>query len=408
MQTSVLAFATDLQDEGVDNVLDNVQHRAGVQELTLAVAYHQARDIFPHNPVHKIRYLEGGCVFFAADASRYQGLRLQPCRSEIARESDPLAELCAVARERDMRVNAWAVFLHNDKLGFDHPDCATQNAFGDRYLTDLCPSNPDVRAYCAALAEDIARYEVHTIFAESLHFHGLTHGYHHERYFEELGSVGSYLLGLCFCRHCLDAATQAGVDAELVQRSVRDEIEKRLQDELSEDRSSEITRDSLEYIAGGQLVDYLEARTRTVTSLAERVSSNVAGRVTLTFLDISGADTSAPTGEEAAEAILNAAWRNGIDITALGDVCHAIAFTGYEADAEHLRSHIEAYQARLRDPSRLGVLLRPMPPDCESADNLNSKVAVAESCGLERADFYHYGLSRLRALDWIRDSRSEG
>ena len=104
-----------------------------------------------------------------------------------------------------MRVNAWAVFLHNDRLGFSHPECATQNAFGDRYLTDLCPSNPDVRMYARTLASDIARYDVSTILSESLHFHGLGHGYHHERYFEELGAVGVYLLGMCFCDHCLEA-----------------------------------------------------------------------------------------------------------------------------------------------------------------------------------------------------------
>ena len=63
----MFAFATDLADEGLEVVLDNVQHRAGVEELTLAVAYHAARDIFPHNPVRKVRYLEGGTVFFRPD-----------------------------------------------------------------------------------------------------------------------------------------------------------------------------------------------------------------------------------------------------------------------------------------------------------------------------------------------------
>jgi hypothetical protein len=125
-----------------------------------------------------------------------------------------------------MDVNAWVVFLHSDRLGFAHPECSTQNAFGDRYLTDLCPSNPEVRAYARALASDVARYGISTILGESLHFHGLTHGYHHERYFESWDRR-TYLLGLCFCAHCLAAARQAGVDAEMVHRSVRDELERR-------------------------------------------------------------------------------------------------------------------------------------------------------------------------------------
>ncbi len=76
METSLFAFATDLHDEGLDTVLGNLQDRAGVDGLTLAVAYHDARDIFPHNPVHKVRYLEGGAVFFRPEEARYEGLQL--------------------------------------------------------------------------------------------------------------------------------------------------------------------------------------------------------------------------------------------------------------------------------------------------------------------------------------------
>src|SRR5215212_7593931 len=189
METSMLAFASDLCDEGFATVLGNVQDRARVGGLTMAVAYHDARDVFPHNPVHKVRYLEGGAVFFRPERSRYEGLALQPQVAELARTSDPLGELCAAAGERGMHANAWVVFLHNHRLGFVHPACSTQNAFGDPYLTDLCPSNPEVRGFARALASDVARYDVTTVFAESLHFHGLEHGYHHERYFEEIGAV---------------------------------------------------------------------------------------------------------------------------------------------------------------------------------------------------------------------------
>jgi hypothetical protein len=45
-----------------------------------------------------------------------------------------------------------------------------------------------------------------------------------------------------------------------------------------------------------------------------------------------------------------------------------------------------------------------MPPDCLAVDNLVAKVALAREQGLKRVDFYHYGLCRLRSLDWIRQS----
>jgi hypothetical protein len=404
METSMLAFATDLYDEGLDTVLGNVQERAGVDGLTMAVAYHDARDLFPHNPVHKVRYLEGGAVFFRPDEARYEGLQLQPRVAKLARTSDPLSDLCAAAGERGMLVNAWAVFLHNDRLGFVDPECATQNAFGDRYLTDLCPSNPEVRAYACALASDIGRYEVSTIFAESLHFHGLRHGYHHERYFEELGAIGIYLLGVCFCTHCLAAARRTGVDAETVHRSVRDELERRLADGECSGGSKELTRDGLAAIGGEQLLRYLDARIETVTSLATQVSAAAGAGTNVTFLDLSGAEKGFATGHPTGDAVPTIGWQMGIDVTTLVQACDIIEAAGYAADPDRLGFDLDAYRHLLADTSRLGLMLRPMPPDCRSADNLIKKVALARERGLKRIDFYHYGFCRLRSLDWVRQS----
>lgn len=401
----MLAFATDLYDEGLDTVLGNVQERAGVDGLTMAVAYHDARDLFPHNPVHKVRYLEGGAVFFQPDESRYEDLKLQPFVAESAQRSDPLGDLCEAAGKRRMDVNAWTVFLHSDRLGFTNPGCATQNAFGDRYLTDLCPSNPEVRAYARALASDISRYEVSTILAESLHFHGLTHGYHHERYFEELGTVGTYLLGLCFCTHCLEEARQNSVDAELVHRSVRDELLRRFEETAIEEERGELRRDHLANFADGQLLGYLDARTQTITSLAAEVSAAAAeGGTRLAFLDLSGAEKGFETGDPTGEAASTIGWQLGINVTDLADVCDTVEAAGYTEDPDRLKIDLDAYQTLVNDAFQLGLMLRPMSPDCRSASNLIAKATLARELGLARLDFYHYGFCRLHALDWIRDS----
>jgi hypothetical protein len=405
MESSMLAFATDLRDEGVDTVLDNVGDRAGVDGLTMAVAYHDARDIFPHNPVRKVRYLEGGAVFFPPDSARYEGMRLQPHVSELARAGDPLGELCEAAGERGMRVNAWAVFLHNDRLGFVHPECATQNVFGDRYLTDLCPSNPDVRTYACTLTSDIARYEVTSILSESLHFHGLGHGYHHERYFDDLGAIGTYLLGLCFCHHCREAARRRGVDAAMVHRSVRDELERRFADGEGGENPEELTREDLEPFGGEQMLGYLDTRAATVTSPVDEVTAAASdGGASLTFLDLCGAEKGFATGHPEGEAAPALGWQMGIDAAALAGVCDTVAATGYAADTGRLKLDLAAYQALIPDASQLGLVLRPMPPDCRSAGNLAAKVALARERGLGRLDFYHYGFCRLQALDWIREA----
>jgi hypothetical protein len=396
----MFAFATDLADEGTAVVLDNVQHRAGVDELTLAVAYHDARDIFPHNPVSKVRYLEGGSVFFRPDGGRYDGLRLRPRVSGLAGRGDPLGELCEAAGARGVVVNAWIVFLHNDRLGFEQPECATRNAFGDRYLTDLCPANPDVRAFAVALASDVARYGVSNIFAESLHFHGLGHGYHHERYFEDLGAVGTFLLGLCFCEHCLRTAGDAGIDADMVHHSVREELERRFEQE-ADGETGEVTREQLEEVGGAGLLEYLGSRTLAVTSLAEDVAS--AG-TNVVFMDLSGAQKGFSTGEPEGGPAPTIGWQMGVDVCRLADACDGIEALGYAADPGRVSSDLAAYRALIGDPAKIGLLLRPMPPDNRDADNLAAKVARARELGLPRTDFYHYGFCRLSALDRVRQA----
>src|SRR5918911_1101149 len=52
-------FALDLRDEGLETVLANLQARGGLSAVTMAAAYHHSRDVFPHNPYHKVVFLEG-------------------------------------------------------------------------------------------------------------------------------------------------------------------------------------------------------------------------------------------------------------------------------------------------------------------------------------------------------------
>ena len=153
MDSSIFCFATDLADEGIETVLDNVEQRGGLGGITVAAAYHEGRDVFPHNPVRKVRFLEGGAVFFPP------GPALRATRAAAARAARRrvLPEIVAAAERRGLAVRAWTVFLHNGALAAAHPECAPENAFGDRYLTELCPANPDARAYARALAADIAR-----------------------------------------------------------------------------------------------------------------------------------------------------------------------------------------------------------------------------------------------------------
>jgi hypothetical protein len=91
-----------------------------------------------------------------------------------------------------------------------------------------------------------------------------------------------------------------------------------------------------------------------------------------------------------------------MNLAKLARSCHGLEAIGYVADPARLELEIEAYRAALGPDLPFALCLRPSPPDCENAENLAEKVAVARSLGVTRMDFYHYGFLRLGALDWIR------
>jgi hypothetical protein len=404
MQTSIFAFATDFRDEGLDTVLDNIEGRGGIGGITVAGVYHEGRDVFPHNPVRKVRFLDGGAHFFRPDESLYRGLRIRPHVGQLAREADVIAEVCTAARERTLEVHVWTVFLHNDTLGVRYPECAPRNAFGDPYVTDLCPANPDVRAYVRALASDIARLGPNSILSESLHYHPLEHGYAHERYFIELGPLARYLLGLCFCDYCLAAAQQRGVDGGHVQRFARETLERVFAHSGNGEPRDDVTREEIDSLAAGELGGYVETREATVTSLVgEAAASAREGGASFTFMDLSGAVKGYATGRPTGEPAPAIAWKLGVDLGAIAEACGSLAAIGYAADPERLRLDLQAYAATAPD-AELSVALRPMAPDCDSAANLTTKLRVARDLGLARAHLYHYGFMRLETLDLVQEA----
>jgi len=382
MDTSIFCFATDLADEGIETVLDNVEHRGGLGGVTVAAAYHEGRDVFPHNPVRRVRFLESGAVFLPPGPA-LRAVRLQPPVSEAAHV---LPEAVAVADRRGLAVRAWTVFLHNGALAAAHPECAPENAFGDRYVTELCPANPDARAYARALAADIAALGVAGICSEALHYLGLEHGYAHERYFVPLGLRTRYLLGLCFCEHCLAAARKQGVDGDAVRRTARAEIERVF---------SGGAERAVEELDRAEFAEYAGVREQVVTSLVAEVGE-ATGETPLEFIDLSGAVKGYADGSPTGAPSPSIGWQLGVDVDAVALACDGIEAIGYAADPKRIRGDLDAY-----GDAAISVIFRPSTPDCDSAEDLRAKVDLARERGLRRVDFYHYGLMRLDALDWI-------
>jgi hypothetical protein len=403
VRTTIATFVEDFLAEGPEQVAANIAQRAGLDGVSIAAAYHASRDVFPHDPHHRVRYSEPGTVLFHPDPRRWRGRRVQPRVAGLSRVRDTFRLSCAAAHAQGLQVTGWTVFLHTDR-GSELADLAPENAYGDRLVTDICPSRQEVRDYAVALAEDVAATGVSVVDAESLHHAPFDHGGHHERDFLPLGETARFLLGLCFCAGCLARAGGAGVDGPRVRGAVRE-----LLDGLFAGAAEPpLSRDGLGALAGGELAGYLAARTTTVTDLVREVADAVHRHgAALRFCDLSGALKGYASGTPGGSAAAVSSWTLGVDLPAIAATGTLVGALGYSTDPARLRLDLDGY-TRLLAGRPFGVTLRPMLPDSRDAANLAAKVAVTRDFPVAELSFYHYGLAPLSALDWIRAALAQG
>ncbi|NGO14862.1 hypothetical protein G5C60_46570 [Streptomyces sp. HC44] len=396
-ESSVYAFVEDLRGEGPDLVLDRVLGTYGCDGLTVAAAYHRARDVTPHGASRVTLRRDG--VHFLPPADLFGGLRLQPPVQPGA-EEEPLRALRRSTSERGAGLSGWTVFLHNTTLGLAHPDVTQENCFGDRAApADLCPAHPDVRAYATALARSVARLGVDRVVAESLHFGTFGHGYHHERSFVEFGPLEDFLLGLCFCPFCAERAETAGVDARSARREAERTVSRVL--EGAAPLPGGLSPETLGGQVGESVAAYALSRRETVGSLVASVASGVAEEGSgLVFLDLTGAIKGYGDGLPTGGPAVDEAWRTGIDPAAVAPTVPGYAVLAYARDPARIAEDLTAYRTAVGDDCALRAVLRPGVPDTSSAAHLAEKVGAAAATA-DAVDFYHYGLAPLPVLDRI-------
>lgn len=394
-RSSLFVFPSDLVEEGVDEVLARVRER-GVEAVTVAVAYHQARDLMPRARTARVVHRRDG-VFLPLPPELWDDVRLRP-------PGQPAAEQAAVARlrERTGAVLAWTVFLHNTTLGAAHPDVCAETCFGDRLIADLCPAHPDVAAYAVALARTAGA--VGPVVAEALSYGTFDHGHHHERSFVPLGPGERLLMGLCFCAHCREAARAAGVEAERLRAAVADHLDRALTGQTPPTPGD---RAALRDAVGDELDGFLAARQGVVTALTERVAGAVradGGR--LVYLDLTGAllgyGDGVPGGPPAAEQ----GWRLGVDLPALSAVADGLACLAYVRDVDRLRADVGSVVAAAGGRCPVRVVLRPGHPDTMGAAHLAQKAAACAELGAAAVDYYNYGMYPWPVLDRIAAAQS--
>ena len=209
--------AVSFVDEGTEQVLDNLQERARVNTLFLAV-FTYGRGIagrqIPGQPLPdhgKQEYdlnFHGG-NFATPHAEFYKNTVLKETRAPDHGTLDILAEVLPATRKRGMKVICWL----EDVFRADLPNIEKlqeRDLYG-RHAETLCVNNPEYRYFLTGLVEDYTRsYDIDGLMwgSERQGALGDSLGATHDTPPVDPGEV------TCFCEFCRAKAKQRGINFE--------------------------------------------------------------------------------------------------------------------------------------------------------------------------------------------------
>lgn len=381
---AIYAYAWDVADVGVPDFVAEAR-ALGLNTVTFAGSYHAGKFIRPKGTTGKVYFPEDGTAYFRVDPQRYD--KIKPLENSLLKREDTLKALC----ETDIAVNAWMVLLHNTRLGTLHPEATVENAFGDRYVYNLCPSAPEARDYAIALCRDVTEsYPVIGLSLETPGFLPCQHGFHHEFALLKQNKWLDAQLGLCFCAHCVRGAATKGIDAAGLKRRVAGAVEAYLGSDfdIPDDMAEAFW---LADVLDGELVAYLRHRCETVTSLVAEIRASVRKDVTVAVIP----SVARPTA---------GAWYEGSDLAALAKTADAIEACFYEPSVERVRADAFDVLRRVGDAGKLRGILRPAWPDLQNGSEVVGAVAALRQAGIGDIAFYNYGHVRRASLAWIADA----
>ncbi|MEU9120765.1 hypothetical protein AB0C96_13060 [Streptomyces sp. NPDC048506] len=194
----------------------------GVQQITLASAYHSARALTPRHPHHRIVTARHAAVLYPPDAARWAGRDLRPHPQDWVAGPDPFGAAARALTDAGLEVHTWVVLAHNSRLGAEHPSTVVHNAYGDRYPWAPCIARPEVRDYLVDLAAEAAvRPGARGTELESCGWYGLAHLHAHDKIAGvPLSGAAQYLMSVCFCTVCAEGYGELGIPAPELRSAV--------------------------------------------------------------------------------------------------------------------------------------------------------------------------------------------
>lgn len=377
--------------EPAEKVIPELQG-VGFTGINLALNYHASRDfLLRQGP--ELAYPADGFHYYLPNHERYPAGAHLPHVKDTLIDSQMLNDVLSVADRANFDVNAWAVFMHNSALGYEHPEATVTNCFGNHFLSELCPSSPAVAGYITGLTHDLSARGITSLAIESLHFHGAHHGEHHERFFVEMSPITGFLFSLCFCAWCIQNFSGDGA-------ALKVKVAKLLQPWLDTKDSwlgLALTKENLASIVGSEILDYLNAREELVARRYQDISEiTTCYGVKTKFID------QAPLIAGSENSPLELSWQVGIDNAKVDQSIDCYEPLIYRMSAAEVAAVAEHYRKNVASP--ITAILRPTYPDNDSAALLKEKVSSLRAHSITDIDFYLLDAMRPRDLQWIKSA----
>ncbi|MEY2957272.1 MAG: hypothetical protein RL123_2000 [Pseudomonadota bacterium] len=388
---AIWSYAWDLHDIGLDAALGRVAD-AGLDTVSLATSYHAGRFLQPGNPRRRVWFPQDGTVYYRADPARWRGAEIAPLVADIvATEGDMLAALIDRRARGGPAVSCWTVCLHNTRLGLAHPDHVVRTAHGDPAYYGLCPSSPAARAYAAGLVAEISEvYAPDRIEIETLDFMGFDHGFHHEKDGLGLLPEDRFLLGLCFCPHCVAAATADGIDAEGARAEVARLLDAAFARELPAPAFPDFPARGIEAFAGHEALHaFLAWRPRVLAGLAAELRAACRAPTRLTLIDFAGS------------------WWGGVDLGLIAPHVDGVIWCAYTAPPAQIAAELAALRGLIGPGAALSLGLQLFHPTVADAADFAARVAAAEGVA-DGLNVYNLGLVPPARLGWVRAALAAG
>ncbi|MDP9136732.1 MAG: hypothetical protein M3N38_00920 [Pseudomonadota bacterium] len=383
---AIYAYAWDVAEAGVGDAVDQFRG-LGLDTVTIAGSYHAGKFLRPHGTKGKVYFPEDGTVYFKTDPRRYGTIK--PIANRLLAERDVLRELTEAKR---IAVNVWLVLLHNTPLASAHPVSAVANAFGDRYRYSLCPAAPDARAYAIGLARELtSSYPVSGLSLETPGHLPYAHGFHHEFALDAPNRWLDSHLGLCFCEHCINGASQAGIDAGRLKAKVAEDVGSYLASDIAFPADMAEAFWLADTRSNGDLKTFLDWRCTVVTSLVAEIRAAVPAGLNVAVIP----SVARPTA---------GAWYEGSDLAALAGAAGIIEACFYEPGAARVKAELFDVKRRLAGRGKLRAILRPAWPDFSDRGEFLAGVAALAEGGIDGIAFYNWGHLRLANIAWIGEA----